>query len=173
MLTKNSLLLHITNPVQNLMNTASFICHAHTTPHTTIFHRLRYAAGLVVMVMVMICALQACSDTEIITRPEQVVFPSSQVTYQRHVKNFMAVTCAFPGCHSNASRAGGVILDAYFDMLYFSPGVVTPRNPDQSRIVQVIDPRFQLYALHPISFQGRITQNHVSGIRTWIQEGAE
>jgi hypothetical protein len=69
--------------------------------------------------------------------------------------------------------AGGITLESYFDIVFTTPGLVVPRNPSQSRLIQVIDLNARVRPNHPNSFQTRITDNHIAGMKIWIQEGAE
>jgi hypothetical protein len=117
--------------------------------------------------------LVSCSSTPPITSPEQLVFPSSNVSFSRHVQPFMNLTCNYAGCHNSRSMAGGIALESYFDVVFTTPGLVVARNPSQSRLIQVIDLNARIRPNHPNSFQTRITQNHIAGMKIWIQEGAQ
>jgi hypothetical protein len=117
--------------------------------------------------------IASCSSTPPITSPEQLVFPSSNVRYAAHVQPFMSLTCAYAGCHNSRTMAGGISLESYFDLVFTTPGLVVVRNPSQSRLIQVIDLNSRIRPNHPNSFQTRITQNHIDGMKIWIQEGAQ
>lgn len=114
--------------------------------------------------------LTSCSSG-VVRSSQDIIFPSSNVSYQNHVQPFFDVTCAFAGCHSSFNPAGGLSLASYLDVMR-RPGLVISGRPDQSLLIQVVDTQLPSSALHPFSFQQRITQNHITGLRTWIREGA-
>lgn len=126
-----------------------------------------------IFLSIALVPFSSCSDTPVITSPEQLVFPSSKVSFSRHVQPFMNLTCNYSGCHNSRSMAGGIALESYFDVVFTTPGLVVPRNPSQSRLIQVIDLNTRVRPNHPNSFQTRITDNHIAGMKIWIQEGAE
>lgn len=117
--------------------------------------------------------MTSCNNSNIITSPEQVVFPASNVTFSNHVRPFLTVTCSMAGCHHARSQAGGIVLETYFDVVFTTPGLVVIGDPSLSRLAQIVDVTGRVRTNHPISFQARITQNHIDGIKTWIREGAQ
>jgi hypothetical protein len=149
-----------------------FLAMKYFLPHTAQKLRFRVVRHLFA-VCVCSCFFASCSSTPPITSPEQVVFPASNVSFSRHVQPFFAVTCNFAGCHNSRSQAGRVVLESYFDVVFTTPGLVIANNPEQSRLVQVIDLNGRIRAAHPLSFQPLINQNHIDGIKTWIREGAQ
>lgn len=113
----------------------------------------------------------ACDRT--ITDPAEIVIPSSNVSFERHLLPVFNLTCNSAGCHSTDSRAGGVALTSYFEVVFNAPGLVVAKNPDRSVLMRVIDFNSVTHLPHRQSFQTRITQNHIDGVRTWIREGAQ
>lgn len=109
----------------------------------------------------------ACSDN-LITDPGQIVMPDSNVKYRDHIQPVFNLSCSFSGCHDAATRAGGLALTSYID-LFMRGGLIIPGNPDASLLVQMLQGK----QFHPPTFQGRINQNHVNGIATWVREGAK
>jgi hypothetical protein len=99
---------------------------------------------------------------------ENVVFPASKVDFTSHVQPFLKYNCAYSGCHSSYSKAGGLSMDDYFSIMSF-PGLVIPENPNFSTLNQILENTLP----HPTLFyRGHITQNQITGIRTWVAEGA-
>lgn len=99
---------------------------------------------------------------------ENVVFPESKIDFSSHVQPFLKYNCAYGGCHSNFSKAGGLVLEDYFSVMSF-PGLVIPENPNSSTLIQILENVLP----HPTLFyRGHITQNQIIGMRTWVQEGA-
>ena len=59
-------------------------------------------------------------------------------------------------------------MDDYFSIMSF-PGLVIPENPNFSTLNQILENTLP----HPTLFyRGHITQNQITGIRTWVAEGA-
>ncbi len=123
--------------------------------------------GWLLLPLLLIFSLLGC-DTETITRPQDIVFPDSGISFQRHVLPFFQLTCTYAGCHDEQTKAGDIALTSYFH-LWEKPGLVIPGDPDRSLLVQVLEGQLP----HPPAFQAHITQNHIRGIRQWIKEGAK
>jgi hypothetical protein len=119
----------------------------------------------------LLLGVWACGRT--ITDPAEIVIPSSNVSFERHLLPVFNLTCNSAGCHSTDSRAGGVALTSYFEVVFNAPGLVVAKNPDRSVLMRVIDFNSVTHLPHRQSFQTRITQNHIDGVRTWIREGAQ
>ncbi len=117
---------------------------------------------------ILTVVLGAGCDENTVSKPEDIVFPDSSVSFQRHVLPFFQLTCAYAGCHDDQTQAGGIALTSYFN-LWTKPGLIIPGDPDNSVLVQILEGRLP----HPPSFQARVTQNHIRGIRQWIAEGAK
>jgi hypothetical protein len=115
--------------------------------------------------------LWSCGRT--ITDPAEIVIPSSNVSFERNILPVFNLTCNSAGCHSTDSRAGGVALTSYFEVVFNVPGLVVAKNPDRSVLMRVMDFNATTRIPHRLSFQTRITQNHIDGVRTWIREGAQ
>lgn len=111
--------------------------------------------------------LAACGESPV-SGPD-ITFPESDVSYSRHVEPFMKKTCAYSGCHGGALPAAGIYLGDYFEMTKY-PGMVIPGKPDQSRLIQIIEKESNHFTKF---YRGDIDQNSISGMRTWIAEGAK
>lgn len=117
---------------------------------------------------IILCA--SCKDNNI-TSASQVIFPDSGVSYKKHVKPFLNLTCTYQGCHAKASPASGIALVDYNDLFFGAAtlGLIVEYKPESSRLYQVINGDQP----HMDSFQKEINDNHKKGIRTWILEGAK
>ena len=110
----------------------------------------------------------ACENQ--INSPEDLVFPEKNVSFFEHVQPFLKYYCAYQGCHSPETRAGGKWYSDWVSIFDTDNlGFVVPYNPDGSRFVQIIEGKS---LSHLTYFRNEIKQNHVQGIRTWILEGA-
>lgn len=117
-----------------------------------------------VISLLVVLLLGACEQGTVYRRPEDVVFPDSNVSYVRHVEPLLRLACAFTGCHSSSDR---IPLDSYL-ALFQTPGLVIAGHPERSRLNQVLEGQLA----HPPVFQDRITDNHRRGMATWVREGA-
>lgn len=127
----------------------------------------RFLALSVFLVSALLLGLAACDDSG--TRPgDEIVFPDKDVSYMAHVQPFFNFRCANYGCHEDQTRAGNLSLTSYVAMTE-RPGIVIPGDPASSLLLQKIDGRLP----HPINVPIIINQNQLTGIRTWIAEGAK
>lgn len=110
---------------------------------------------------VLLCS---CEQGTQYRRPQDIVFPDSGVSYLRHVRPFLDLTCAFSGCHSSSDY---IPMDTYV-ALFQTPGLIIVGRPEQSRLNQVLEGRLA----HAPVFQDRITDNHRRGTAQWVREGA-
>lgn len=111
-------------------------------------------------------ALNACSDN-IITSPDQIVFPEKNVSYQQQVRPLLELSCAFSGCHDAETAASGVDVTGYFQ-LTSRAGLIIPGKPDNSLLIQILEGKQG----HLLTFQNRITDSQKRGVRQWVLEGA-
>lgn len=113
----------------------------------------------------------SCSDSTV-TDPEDIIFPDSNISYQKHVEPFMRLTCAYQGCHNNTTQAAGIILDDWFYMTNAMSGAfIIPSKPDNSVLVQMLEGKYP--HLYEHIWRPRINDEQIEGIRQWILEGAE
>ncbi len=116
----------------------------------------------------LIILIGGCSETSIFPNNENIIFPETNVKFTDQVLPFLRYNCAYAGCHSGYSRAGGVVLDDYFEIM-LNPGLVIPSNPDGSILVQILENRLPHLTYF---YRGSITPNQIHGVRQWIKEGA-
>ena len=106
----------------------------------------------------------SCSSTDI-TDPEQVTFPDSGVSYARHVRPYMALTCSISGCHDMARPENfGVDLTSWIGVR--GTNVALPGDTN-CHLVLVMEGR----EIHQGAFKA--TANQRRGIRQWVIEGAQ
>ncbi|MBE0643368.1 MAG: hypothetical protein IH600_04755 [Bacteroidetes bacterium] len=126
---------------------------------------LSLAAGFLLISLFVV--LTACDDSGT-TPGDEIIFPEKDVSYAVHVQPFFNLRCANYGCHEDQSRAGNLSLTSYVSMTE-RPGIIIPGNPESSLLLQKIDGRLP----HPINVPIIINTNQLTGIRTWIAEGAK
>jgi hypothetical protein len=131
-----------------------------------ILHSILWSALTASLVWCVAC------DGSTITKPSDIVFPASNVSYTRHVQPLFDVTCNFSGCHNRTNPAANLSFSSYFDFMNRA-GVVISGKAEQSLLIQIMDVSSPSSRFHPPSFQNSINQNHINGLKTWIREGAK
>lgn len=119
---------------------------------------------------VVVCTFFSLTCDEEANNPDEIVFPDSNVSYGRHVEPLFSRTCIFSVCHSSTGRAGGLSLETYSDAI-FQPGVIIPRNPDDSRLIRRVEGRDGLIRM-PMNLPP-LSDAQIKGLRQWILEGAQ
>lgn len=111
----------------------------------------------------------SCCGDDPVTSGNDIEFPEENVSYYEHVHPYMKLTCAYVGCHSPSTQAGGYVLETHMDLMKI-PLFVMPGEPDKSYLVQKLDGRSPFL---PYCYQGYVEESVVKGISKWIEEGAK
>jgi hypothetical protein len=118
--------------------------------------------------------LSECKDNVITGdsgSPSNIVFPTdSTVSYSRHVQPLFNQTCALSSCHDDGQHQSVLKLTDYGNTVTSLPGVVVPRQPDQSTIILRIQGLSG--ARMPLN-RNPLNQNQINGMRAWIAAGAK
>lgn len=125
----------------------------------------------VAVLLTCVAAYAGCDEDPV--APPAVTFPATGVSFNMHVKPVLLNNCAISGCHDGYSYEPDnpssliIRLESYSDVL--SAGIVSPLEPDRSRLALVL--RGEL--LHPASvYFSALNENQRTGIIQWIREGA-
>jgi hypothetical protein len=102
--------------------------------------------------------------------PSNIVFPTTKVSYSRHVQPLFNQACALSGCHDDGVPQGSLKLTSYGNTVLTLNSVVVQGKPDQSILVLRI--QGSLGARMPPG-NNPLNQNQINGIRTWVAEGAQ
>jgi len=124
-------------------------------------------------VIVLSLVIPACKDDNPVGEggsPSNIVFPPANVSYQTHVQPLFNQACALSGCHDGSAPQGRVKLTEYGEVVIVKPGIVVPGDPDASELVRRIEGRGVLRM--PLN-GNPLNQNQITGIRTWVAEGAK
>ncbi|MBM4175944.1 MAG: hypothetical protein FJ213_07205 [Ignavibacteria bacterium] len=124
---------------------------------------------LIVLVIVSMPILHsACEDEGV--KVDDVIIPSSNVSYAEHIQPVFNSKCALSGCHDDASKQGGLGLTTWLNTTS-NFLVVFPGNPDASKLVLAVEGK----TTNPMPPPGRwpLTKNQITAIRTWVKEGAK
>jgi len=125
---------------------------------------------IILAIGVFILSFSSCGNN--VTEGNEIIFPAQNVSYQLHVEPFMRFTCAYYGCHSTESRAGGRDLSSY-NALVNDPinlGLVIPYQSDNSNLIRMLKRNGEYY--HTFSEEWRYGPNQFEGMKKWIDEGA-
>ena len=107
-----------------------------------------------------------CKDTINADDLNNVVIPSSNVSYSKYIQPVLNLYCATSGCH-DGTGGGGISFTTYANTIA-SYDVVAAYHPETSHLVWVIEGKV---ALHP-NLLYNMNANQLQGIKTWIAEGA-
>jgi hypothetical protein len=122
-------------------------------------------------ILLVSSGLISCKDTQ--TNPSlEIVFPNDSISFTKHVGPLFQQRCTGSPCHgSSAQNTTGLNLEypSYTALLGF-PGLVIPGDANHSTLVQYLEG--SLSPMPPPKFP-QLTQNQITGIKKWIDEGAK
>lgn len=125
---------------------------------------------ILIITIISLLTVISCDDTITQQDLDNRIIPSSNVSYSQHIQPVFDAKCNTAGCHNDRDLAGGLSLTNYYnttaDYLIVAPGL-----PDNSKLVWSIEGR----GTNPMPPVGRwpLTKEQITGIRTWIKEGAK
>lgn len=109
---------------------------------------------------------QACDDTLTNSDVDNIDIPAHNVSYADHIYPVLNFKCAYAGCHDVQTMAGGLALTSW-TLTVADPQIVFPYQASSSKLVWAIE--FQM----PPGGYPSLIPNHIQGIKTWINEGAQ
>ncbi len=105
------------------------------------------------------------------TNIDNTEIPSSNVSFAQYIQPVFDNKCNNSGCHEDGTRAGGLSLTSWANTTS-DPGVVFPKEPQNSRLIWAIQNQAGISPMPPYGYAA-LTSNQINGIKTWIQEGAK
>jgi hypothetical protein len=126
-----------------------------------------YKIYIVVIAASAILLIQSCDDTLTSTDVNNIVMPDSNVSYAKHIAPVFEVKCV--PCHNNNGRQEAGLYLSSWTGVTADPSIVARGSDSTSILVWTIE-GFPPYPLMPPT--GKMIDNHIDGIRTWIREGA-
>ncbi len=121
-----------------------------------------FEIALLVLFPFSIAVVSSCEDD--ITKPGDIVFPESGVSFKMHVLPLFNVTCA--RCHDGTREKPVSNLTYYQGVRYGPPpGMVDTAKPELSILIITIEAGHEFEPLP-------LNANHVKGIKQWVIEGA-
>ena len=127
--------------------------------------------NLYLTLVALLLLIGACADNFVVEPPD-IVFPTSNVSFNSHVLPLFEESCATSGCHDEFSwpQAGNLQLTSHAN-LFQEASMVVPFDSLNSRLVQTLSGRGRS---HPRSTTYEaVTLNQKRGVAIWVQEGAK
>ncbi len=131
----------------------------------------KIAFAFILLISSSIIIFWGCKDTITGSPIDNVVIPSSNVSYSKYIQPVLNLKCV--NCHGVSETDGGVNLTTWANTTA-NANVVFPGYPDNSSLVNVIQGRAGFPPMPPLgSPYAAMNANQVQGVRTWIKEGAK
>jgi len=129
-------------------------------------NRNYYKYYFVLVAASFILFAQSCDDSLTNSEVDNIVMPDSNVSYSRHIAPVFEFKCV--QCHNSSRKEAGLDLSSWLDATS-DPRIIARGSDTTSVLIWAIE-GIQSTPLMPP--QGRMQENHIQGIRTWIREGA-
>ena len=121
---------------------------------------------ITLIVASLIVFAQSCDDSLTSTEVDNIVMPDSNVSYSLHIAPVFEFRCV--QCHNSSRKEAGLDLSSW-STATIDPSIIARGSDSTSILVWAIE-GLPPYPLMPPT--GRMVDNHIDGIRTWIREGA-
>jgi hypothetical protein len=130
-----------------------------------------YDIALLGCALIVLIGLVSCRDTSNpVTKIDDIVFPDSNISYDRQVQPLFNVGCALAACHDRATDQNKNLDLTSFAGVWANFGVVVAGDTSNSRLVWSIEGRPGTVPMPPSK---PLTQNQIRGLKRWIFEGAK
>jgi len=123
------------------------------------------------LIFISVLFYSGCKDTITGDQIDNRTIPTTNVSYAKDIQPVLNLKCASSGCHDDITRASGYSLTTYGYTT--DPTFLFKGHPESSLIVQSIDPKFASSKPMPPLGYAQLTQSQITGIETWIREGAK
>jgi hypothetical protein len=126
--------------------------------------------ALLASVSAVVIGLSSCRDTSNpITKIDEIVFPDSNISYEKQVQPLFNVGCANATCHDRATEENKNLNLLSFEGVRANFGVVIAGDTLNSRLIWSIEGRPGTVPMPPLK---PLSQNQIRGLKIWILEGA-
>ncbi|HLP16888.1 MAG TPA: c-type cytochrome domain-containing protein, partial [Bacteroidota bacterium] len=124
---------------------------------------------LITGICIAMALLSSCKDDNTVNNLNDIVFPDSNISYDRTIQPLFNIACTYSGCHDTKTMAGNLDLTTFSGIRQRYFDVVIPRDTTLSHLVWRIDGK---YGLTPMPPTRALTLNQRQGLKKWILEGA-
>ncbi|MBI2420322.1 MAG: hypothetical protein HYV28_20875 [Ignavibacteriales bacterium] len=108
-----------------------------------------------------------CDDT---LSDDSLTMPASGVSYSKHIAPLFQLKCNNSACHGDGASGRPVFTSHYG--ITKDASIVVKGDPETSRLVWAIEWRGGAAKMPPEGSAG-LTTAQITGIKTWIKEGAQ
>lgn len=111
------------------------------------------------------------NDGSVITSPDYSKIDT--IKYSSHIQRILDKSCAVRGCHDGGSKAAGLSLVAWNQLIKGSSHgeILIPFVPSKSLLTTLFDGT-HMRKLHPVLSQDALSMSEVNFLKRWISEGA-
>jgi YVTN family beta-propeller protein len=131
-------------------------------------------AGIVLIVVFSLIAVQGCKKDAAPVAPPIDYGSITTIKYSQHVQPLLSGTCAASGCHDGTTKAAGLSLVSWGELVKGSRygEAIIPFQPERSLLTMLFDGT-ALRKAHPALSARTLTAAEVTFLRRWITEGAK
>ncbi len=125
--------------------------------------------------VVLLATSSGCNKQESVIAPTPIDYGNiTTIIYSQHVQPLLHQTCATTGCHNTATKAAGLALTSWADVLKGSRygEVLIPFAPDRSLLTLLFDGT-TVRRTHPALTARTLTTTELAFLQRWIAEGAQ
>lgn len=143
-------------------------------------NRISVKSHYLIAVCICLCSfvLASCGGDSNSTGPDPNPDPDPDrnVSFSQDISPIFQASCAESGCHDSGTQESGVNLSSYDDAMnsvgtQYEENVINPGNPDESPLVDKIEPDPQEGQRMPYQ-RDPLSQAKIDSIRAWIEDGA-
>ena len=126
---------------------------------------------VILLLVVGLLGIASCKDSSNpINKVDEIVFPDSNISYEKQIQPLFNIGCATASCHETATEQNKNLDLTSYSGLMRNFGVVVSRDTSNSRLVWNIEGRPGSTLMPPSK---PLLSNQIRGIRKWIMEGAK
>ncbi len=135
---------------------------------TSIQYRFTAGAAAVTYAVILVSLLSSCKDTSnSVTALSDIVFPATNISYEKQVQPLFNIGCATATCHSNQDAT--LNLTSY-GLWNLDPGVIVAKDTNDSRLVWCIEAKPGSSPMPPAK---ALSENQIHGLTRWVYQGAK
>lgn len=126
-----------------------------------------------ILVFALLVTFTACKKDEASPASALDYNAISTISYSQHVQPLLNSSCATGGCHDEGTRAAGLSLTSWGELIKGSRfgEVIIASEPDRSLLTMLFDGR-TLRRNHPSLGGNSLAEAELSFLKRWIREGA-